>query len=143
MADNNKCKFCGGDELRPDMWFVADLHGGRLYLLKDQTHPGRVLFASTRHVKKVTDLTREEYDAMSASIYCIAHAVTDVFHPDKLNYLVFGDNSEHLHVHIVPKYKNGPEWGKVFMTDYPEPTYLNDDKYQEYIRRLRNALGVR
>ena len=50
-----------------------------------------------------------------------AQAVTDLLHPDKINYLIFGDTSTHLHVHIVPKYRDGKDWGKVFLTDEPTP----------------------
>ena len=51
------CKFCGGAELRPDLIAVGEMPGGRLYLHRDQTHPGRLLLASRRHGKKITDLT--------------------------------------------------------------------------------------
>lgn len=99
------CKFCGGAELRPDLIAVGEMPGGRLYLHRDQTHPGRLLLASRRHVKKITDLTPEEYAALMDSVYQAAQALTRLYQPDKINYLVFGDTGTHLHVHIVPKYQ--------------------------------------
>jgi len=70
------CKFCGGAELRPDLIAVGEMPGGRLYLHRDQTHPGRLLLASRRHVKKITDLTPEEYAALMDSVYQAAQALT-------------------------------------------------------------------
>ena len=59
MAD--PCKFCEDASLRPDMVEVCPVPGGVLYLHRDQTHSGRLLLASQRHVKKVTDLSFQEY----------------------------------------------------------------------------------
>ena len=85
------CKFCGGEDLRPDLIEIGALPGGRLYLHRDQTHPGRVILVADRHVKKVTDLSLPEYKALMESVYHTAQAITDQFSQDKINYLIFGD----------------------------------------------------
>ena len=76
--------------------------------------PDESFWSADRHVKKVTDLSLPEYKALMESVYHTAQAITDQFSPDKINYLIFGDTSTHLHVHIVPKYQNGKDWGKSF-----------------------------
>lgn len=139
---SDACKFCGGPELRPDMVTVGQMPGGTLYLHRDQTHPGRLLLASARHVKKITDLTPEEYAALMDSVYRAAQAVTRLYQPDKINYLVFGDTGTHLHVHIVPKYRSGKDWGRVFLTDEPEPKLLSEAEYTEAAAALRKALDL-
>lgn len=136
------CKFCGGAELRPDMVEIGRVPGGTLYLHRDQTHPGRLLLASERHVRKITDLAEEEYKALMDSVYRAAQAVTALYSPDKINYLVFGDISTHLHIHIVPKYQGGKDWGRVFLTDEPEPVYLSEQEYQDSAAALRRQLGL-
>ena len=136
------CKFCGGAELRPDLIAVGEMPGGRLYLHRDQTHPGRLLLASRRHVTKITDLTPEEYAALRDSVYQAAQALTRLYRPDKINYLVFGDTGTHLHVHIVPKYQGGKDWGKVFLTDEPSPVYLTEPEYQNSVAALRRQLAL-
>lgn len=139
---DNVCKFCGGAQLRPDMVEVGPLPGGTLYLHRDQTHPGRLLMVSARHVWKITDLSPEEYAALMESVYRAAQAVTALYKPDKINYLVFGDTSTHLHVHIVPKYQQGKDWGRVFLTDEPNPVYLTQQEYQDGVSALRRQLGL-
>lgn len=136
------CKFCGGPELRQDMVEIGRVPGGTLYLQRDQTHPGRLLLASERHVRKVTDLTREEYSALMDGMYQAAQALTSLYAPDKINYLIFGDISTHLHIHIVPKYQQGKDWGKVFLTDEPEPVYLTEQEYQDSVAALRRQLDL-
>lgn len=142
MSMSEACKFCGGPELRPDMVEVGQVPGGTLYLHRDQTHPGRLLLVVSRHVRKVTDLSPEEYTALMDSMYRAAQAVTTLYQPDKINYLIFGDVSTHLHIHIVPKYRQGKDWGKVFLTDEPDPVYLTEEAYQNQTAALRQQLGL-
>ena len=137
---NTCCKFCGGSELRPDMELILETEGGNLYLMKDQTHPGRMLLASKRHVRKITDLTGEEYAAFTQAAFKAAKAVTEVLKPDKINYLVLGDLGTHLHLHIVPKYEDGKDWGRVFLTDEPEPIYIADAEFKGRIEKIRMAM---
>lgn len=76
------------------------------------------------------------------SVYRAAQAVTAIYAPDKINYLIFGDTSTHLHVHIVPKYRQGKDWGKVFLTDEPTPVCLTEPEYQASAAALRRQLGL-
>ena len=93
-------------------------------------------------MKKITDLTPEEYAALMDSVYQAAQALTRLYQPDKINYLVFGDTGTHLHVHIVPKYQGGKDWGKVFLTDEPSPVYLTEPEYQNSVAALRRQLAL-
>lgn len=135
------CKFCGGDGLRPDLIRVNALPGGTLYFHKDQTHPGRLLFAAGRHVRRVTDLSPEEFGQIMRSVHRAARALNEIYAPDKINYLIFGDLGTHLHVHIVPKYKGGKDWGKMFLTDEPKPVILEPGEYRDKIEKIRNYLN--
>lgn len=117
--------------------------GGRLYP-PPGTRPTRAgsCWPAGRHVKKITDLTPEEYAALMDSVYQAAQALTRLYQPDKINYLVFGDTGTHLHVHIVPKYQGGKDWGKVFLTDEPSPVYLTEPEYQNSVAALRRQLAL-
>ena len=121
---------------------IGKVPGGTLYLHRDQTHPGRLLLASARHVKKATDLTTQEYFDLMGSVYQAAQAVTELYQPDKINYLIFGDTGTHLHVHIVPKYRNSSEWGQIFLTDEPNPIFISEEEYRERAQALRRELGL-
>ena len=82
------------------------------------------------------------YAALMDSVYQAAQALTRLYQPDKINYLVFGDTGTHLHVHIVPKYQGGKDWGKVFLTDEPSPVYLTEPEYQNSVAALRRQLAL-
>lgn len=61
------------------------------------------------------------------------------FNPDKVNYGAYGDMGHHLHFHLVPKYKDGYEWGGVFAMNPGEKT-LSDEEYQDMVEKYRAIL---
>ena len=68
-----------------------------------------------------------------------AKAIHAVFHPEKLNYGAYGDTGCHLHVHLVPKYRDGFEWGGVFAMN-PGQKKLSESEYAEMAEKIRAAL---
>ena len=62
-----------------------------------------------------------------------------VFNPDKVNYGAYGDTGCHLHMHIVPKYNGGDEWGGTFAMN-PDKVYLTDEEYEDMAVAIRAAL---
>lgn len=136
-----ECKYCGNQTMREAIMLpIRRMDAGTLYLLKDQTLPGRCIFASKHHVKRISDLSDLDFKRLSDDIYFTIRALTAVFSPDQINCLVLGDLADHLHIHIVPKYKNLPEWGKVFELDRTPPALLSDESYTERIRGINEAL---
>jgi diadenosine tetraphosphate (Ap4A) HIT family hydrolase len=69
----------------------------------------------------------------------VARAVHKVFNPAKVNYGAYGDTGCHLHMHIVPKYKDGDEWGGTFQMN-PDKVYLTDEEYEAMAEQIRRAL---
>lgn len=91
------------------------------------------------HVSEMVDLSDADRDAFFADVAKAAKAIHAVFQPDKVNYGAYGDTGCHLHVHLVPKYQDGFEWGGVFAMN-PGQTYLGDAEYAEMIEKLKKAL---
>lgn len=141
----DECKFCAFDgERYGNLIFAGELSNGTLYLMTDQTLPGRCIYAFKRHVKRLTELSGTEYAALWDEVRDIALALERLYRPDKINYLVLGDRSEHLHVHIVPKYKDKPEWGRVFTVDREGYSKMSPSEKQAAVTSLNNAiLGVK
>ena len=59
------------------------------------------------------ELSEEDRAAFIKDVVTCANAIHAVFHPDKLNYGMYGDTGHHLHMHLVPKYKDEFEWGGI------------------------------
>ena len=120
--------------------FICDLNVSSLILFKEQSKIGRCIVAYKDHVSEIVNISDEERNAFFADVNRAAKAIHKVFHPDKLNYGMYGDTGCHLHVHLCPKYAGGDEWGGTF-TMNPAKTYLTDAEYAEMIEKIKAALA--
>ena len=66
-------------------------------------------------------------------------AFSAAFNMDKINFGAYGDTMHHLHFHLVPKYKDGFEWGGVFAMN-PKAVTLTQEEYDELVRMIREKL---
>ena len=139
MKDPN-CGYCMKNELLdPFGIYICDLDASVLVLFKEQSHPGRCIVACKEHVGEMVDLTDEERNAFFADVNRAAKALHAAFHPDKVNYGAYGETGSHLHFHLVPKYKDGPEWGGVFEMN-PQKRFLSQEEYGQMIEKIKAAL---
>ena len=139
MKDSN-CGYCMGGEILAGFGIkICDLRVSQLILFKEQSHPGRVIVAYRDHVSELVDISDEDRNAFFADVAKVARALHSVFHPDKVNYGAYGDTGCHLHMHLVPKYNGGDEWGSTFQMN-PDKVYLTDEEYEAMAEKIRAAL---
>ena len=91
------------------------------------------------HVSELVDLSDGERSAFFADVAQAARAIHAAFHPDKVNYGAYGDTGCHLHFHLVPKYRDGDEWGGVFQMN-PGRVYLSQAEYDSMIEKIKANL---
>ncbi len=139
MKDAN-CGYCMRGELLDKFGiFICELNVSSLILFREQTKPGRCIVAYKDHVSEMVDISKEEREAFIEDVAHAARAIHAAFHPDKVNYGMYGDTGCHLHMHLCPKYKDGDEWGSTFQMN-PDKTYLSDAEYQEMIEKIKANL---
>lgn len=137
---DQNCAYCVGGELLDAFGIkITDLEVSQLILFKEQSHPGRVIVAYNGHESEIVNLDEEEQIAFLRDVNTAANAIHKAFSPDKVNYGAYGDTGHHLHVHLVPKYKDEFEWGGVFSMN-PGETLLSEEEYTEMIEKIKNAL---
>lgn len=140
MEKDTNCAYCMEGELVAKFGIkICELETSKLYLFKEQSHEGRVIVAHKTHIGDMTELSEEERNAYFADIAKVSLALQKAFHPDKINYGAYGDTGHHLHFHLVPKYKDGYEWGGVFAMNPGEKT-LTEEEYQVLIEKIRENL---
>jgi len=140
MEKDTNCAYCMEGELVAKFGIkICELSTSKLYLFKEQSHEGRVIVAHKTHVGDMTELSDEERNAYFADIAKVSRALQKAFHPDKINYGAYGDTGHHLHFHLVPKYKDGYEWGGVFAMNPGEKT-LTEEQYQILIEKIKENL---
>lgn len=136
----NNCFYCeNGDKLRSLMIEIAKTDTATVYLNRDQKHPARCIVALNSHKTEYHQMDEKERNSFFSVVAATGKAIETVFHPDKINYATFGDLVPHVHVHMVPKYKDGLQWGAPFDDSVPKKL-LTEEEYNEMIEKIRSAL---
>ena len=132
MKDQN-CAYCVEGELLDAFGIkICELESSKVYLFKEQSHLGRVIVAHKKHVSELVELSQEELHLYFDEVAKVANVLHKLFQPEKVNYGAYGDTGHHLHFHLVPKYKDGYEWGGVFAMN-PGEKYLTEQEYAELV----------
>lgn len=139
MKDQN-CAYCVEGELLDAFGIkICELESSKVYLFKEQSHLGRVIVAHKKHVSELVELSQEEIHLYFDEVAKVANVLHKLFQPEKVNYGAYGDTGHHLHFHLVPKYKDGYEWGGVFAMN-PGEKYLTEQEYAELVEKIKNEL---
>ena len=139
MKDCN-CGYCMRGELLDKFGiFICDLQVSSLILFKEQSKPGRVIVAYKDHVSEIVNISEEQRNLFMEDVCKASNAIHKAFNPNKVNYGAYGDTGCHLHMHLVPKYEGGDEWGGVFQMN-PDKVYLTDAEYTEMINKIKENL---
>ena len=137
---DQNCAYCMHGELLAQFGiYICDLTESRLYLFKEQSHPGRVIVAAKNHTYDLTDLTDEERNGFFADVARVSRALKKAFNPGRINYGAYNDKGGHLHFHLVPKYDGEYEWGDVFAMN-PGRVTLTEEEYAAMIEKIKAAL---
>jgi ATP adenylyltransferase len=137
------CFYCTRDAgLTRLMIEVGQLPHSTVYLLRNQFFPGRCVVAYRDHRRELYALTAAERAAYMDEVAEVARAVAELFHADKMNYGIFGDEVSHLHVHLAPKVRGTAAWGKSFPTQEEQaPVLLTPEEYEQRRQALRTRLA--
>ncbi|OMF18529.1 HIT family protein [Paenibacillus sp. FSL H8-0548] len=136
-----ECNYCANDgRLEKIMIEITKLRVSTVYLFREQTYKGRCVVALNEHHNELFHLTQEAQDAYMRDVAQVASAIEKAFTPGKINYGAFGDTMPHVHFHIVPKQKDGPEWGKMFEMNPSGNKQLTEEQYQDLIEQIKQHL---
>ena len=139
-SDPKQCLYCTDNQTQKDlMVFVKKLSVSRLFIFREQTYHGRCLVAYDEHVNDMNELPPEQLNAFMADVTAVTRTMQKVFNPEKINYGAYADTLSHLHFHLVPKYKGGPDYGGTFQMN-PKQVYLTEEQYQEMAEQLKALL---
>ena len=99
--------------------------------------PGFIRVITNKHIKEFSELSDKEAIDIMLAVKKIEKKMLSFLNPDKVNIATLGNMVPHLHIHIIPRYKNDPWWPEATFCkkkrefDYPP---LNKEKYKEAIK---------
>jgi diadenosine tetraphosphate (Ap4A) HIT family hydrolase len=132
----SECLYCQNNEtLHRLMIKICDLEVSQLFLFKEQSYLGRCNVVYKDHAVEFHELSDEQRNAFMRDVATVGKAIASAFSPDKINYGAYADTISHLHMHVVPKYKNGYGFGGVFEMN-PQKVLLSDAEYVAIIEKI-------
>jgi len=137
---SSECLYCQKTPtLHSLMIKICDLEVSQLFLFKEQSYLGRCNVVYNSHTLDFHELSDEERNAFMNDVAKVAKAIDLAFGPTKINYGSYADTISHLHMHVVPKYKEGYGSGGVFEMN-PQKTNLSVAEYNEVILKIKAGL---
>ncbi|MFR9166956.1 MAG: HIT family protein [Dysgonomonas sp.] len=134
------CIYCDRDQAQKDIMIeICDLGVSTVFLFREQSYKGRCIVAYKDHNIELYQLNDEQLLAFMKDVNLVAKTLKELFGADKINYGAYSDKLAHLHIHLVPKYKDGTDFGGVFAMN-PQKVYLSDDGYMELVNKIKNNL---
>lgn len=136
----SECLYCQNNETLDRLMIkISDLEVSQLYLFKEQSYLGRCNVVYNDHAIEFHELSDEQRNAFMLDVAKVGKAIARAFNPTKINYGAYADTISHLHMHIVPKYKDGYGFGGVFEMN-PQKISLSDPEYTEIIEKIKSGL---
>jgi len=118
---------------------ICDLEVSTVFLFKEQTYKGRCVVAYKKHNVELYELNDTELLAFMKDVNRVASTIKKLYNAEKINYGAYSDKLKHLHMHLVPKYIDGTDFGGVFAMN-PQKKYLSENEYEEMVSQLRKEL---
>jgi diadenosine tetraphosphate (Ap4A) HIT family hydrolase len=104
------CPFC---ELIPALRagnddYIAELDESFVILAHDQFYAGYSILVMKEHQEQLAQLPAERQARLWNDVRRVADAIRRVMNPPRINYECLGNMVNHIHWHIVPRYKDDP-----------------------------------
>jgi diadenosine tetraphosphate (Ap4A) HIT family hydrolase len=91
-----------------DDQLVAEMPCSIVLLGQWQYYHGYCLVVARRHVRELSDFDDAERRHYLEEMCMVANAIKKAFQPLKLNYELLGNQVEHPHWHLFPRYEQDP-----------------------------------
>lgn len=125
--------------------FIIELETSYVVLADSQFYYGYVLLLSKYHHKELHELAKEIKESYLKEMAKVAEVIFEICTPNKLNYELLGNKHEHLHWHIIPRYKNDPSPSQPIWTINQEIRNncpLSEIDKNSLILKIRSALTL-
>ena len=144
MEKHKDCFVCNRIELikkNKNPYFVKELKTGYVVIGDYQFYKGYTLFLCKEHKKELHELKLIFRKNFLEEMSVVAEAVFKSFKPEKLNYELLGNTDQHMHWHLIPRYKNDPcSETAIWAIDYKIRCNEKTKAKSEEIKKLKKLL---
>jgi len=106
---------------------ICEFEYSLLSIFKNQYYKGRCVLSVKGHYEELHELDSKTYMGFMNELHHVCTVINELFSPDKIQIAMYGDTVRHVHFHIVPKYKQLPDWTMPFSL-HPKSTSIDSWK---------------
>jgi len=97
---------------------IKDYKFWSVFIHENQCYLGRcVVFCNRQDASDLTDATPEENKELLLVLKKLKKALVESFHPDWFNFAFSGNETKHLHCHVIPRYEKPREFEGIIFRD--------------------------
>ena len=138
MSDPS-CNACSGTWPSSDH-FIADLGLSMAYLHEDQFFPGWTVLVFKRHATELFHLAPTERIQLMEEVSRLAKVLTETFDARKMNYGLLGNQTPHIHWHLIPRLASDPAPLEPVWRIPHDRLALSADQVQTTLARIKQRL---
>ncbi|MBT3980527.1 MAG: HIT family protein [Bacteriovoracaceae bacterium] len=132
------CKRVESSLAQNNPYFIHEFKHSIFVLGDHQVFKGYSLLLLKNHVRELHDMNREDYLELSDELMVATNAIVKTFSCYKMNYQSLGNMVEHVHWHLLPRYRDEKHTGKAPWEYYMDP----DFKEEEFRTTSEQALSL-
>ena len=141
MSERLPCRICE-KAWPPEDHYIGDLGLTKAYLFEDQFFAGWTVLILKKHRTELFELTREERMGLIEEVSRVGEVMTKIFEVRKINSELLGNQTPHIHWHVIPRLKSDPDHLQPVWCVAHDPVRLTTPLLSERILQLRSALGL-
>ena len=136
----NMCKLV--KNAKNDFSYIYEFKNSILILNWDQTYIGRSILVFKKHLPDFFRLAPSELLSILSEIKNSEIAIRKAFYTSMMNYLFMGNKVGHVHLHLVPRYKEDPNYGNspFLQTSRTEKPQLPESEYKKIAEAIRKNI---
>lgn len=110
------CSFCKPSK-RYNRLLIKEGALWRVELRDQQNYLGWSFIILKRHIEDLSEINGREWLELHKLLNQLSRAIKTAFEPEKFNYASFGNEINHVHVQVVPRYKHSIKLKEVVFKD--------------------------
>jgi diadenosine tetraphosphate (Ap4A) HIT family hydrolase len=99
-------------------YLIKDYKYWKVQIHQNQSYLGRcIVWCKRKDALDLPDATTEEREELFIILKDLEQVILTLFKPDILNYAFLGNETHHLHGHVIPRYSKPVEFEGINFTD--------------------------
>lgn len=134
------CRLLKEPEKEPRV--IHEFPNSILLLNRDQSYQGRSILVFKKHIPDFFRLASSEMLEFLPEIRLSEKALRKAFDPALMNYLFMGNTTAHVHLHLVPRYRTDPNFGRSPFLDTARTmtAQRTPDEYRDLVLAVQRCL---